>query len=342
MGPTMREVAARAGVSVATVSRALAGSSRVTPDVRERVRVAADELGYVASRLPANLRSKGVRILALVVGNVRNTYFPELIDGCVEAAHEAGYPLIFGDSNEDPERESEILRQLAIERVAGVAIASADGRSNGLDRLLDLGIPVVAVDRRLPRLSLDTVTVDSERAVYDAMQHLIGLGHTRIGLMAGPANLSTLAEREQGYCRGLYEAGLPSDPALIVRGDLRQETAHLLAPQLMRLDRPPTAIITTNDLSTIGTLHALRELGVRVPDDVSVIGFDDIVGADLFDPPLSAICQPIFDIGQRAIELLVRRVMAPDAPLEEVVLEPRLVLRGSTAPARGADSLEEV
>jgi LacI family transcriptional regulator len=224
VGPTMRDVAALAGVSVATVSRSLAGSPGVAPEVRERVRRAADELGYYASRLPANLRSKGVRILALVVGNVRNTYFPELIDGCLEAAHASGYPLIFGDSDEDPEREEEVLHQLATERVAGVAVASADGWSRGLDRLQEIGIPVVAVDRRLPRLQVDTVTVESERAVYEAMQHLLALGHRRIGLMAGPPGLSTLAERQAGYERALIERGIDADPSLIIHGDLRQAT----------------------------------------------------------------------------------------------------------------------
>ena len=338
----MRDVAARAGVSVATVSRALAGSPRVAPAVQERVRRAADDLGYLPNRLPSNLRSKGVRILALVVGNVRNAYFPELIDGCLGAANDAGYPLIFGDSNEDPEREREILHQLAGERVAGVALASADGSSTGAHRLFDLGIPVVAVDRRLVDHVVDTVTVDSERGVHAAMTHLISLGHRRIGLLAGPTSLSTMTEREAGYHRALLDAGIEADPALIVRGDLTQGTASALAPQLLRLDRPATAIVTTNDLSTIGTLRALRSLGVRVPDDVSVIGFDDIVGADLFDPPLSTITQPVFAIGRRAIQLLVRRVTTAAAPVEEVSLEPRLVLRGSTALVRELASVEEV
>ena len=338
----MRAVAERAGVSVATVSRSLAGSPGVTPDVRARVRRAADELGYHASRLPANLRAKGVRILALVVGNVRNTYFPELIDGCLEAAHSAGYPLIFGDSDEDPEREEEVLHQLAMERVAGVALASTDGWSRGLDRLQAIGIPIVAVDRRLPRLAVDTVTVESERAVYEAVGHLLDLGHRRIGLISGPPALSTLAERQAGYERALLESGVGVDPSLIVQGDLRQATARAMAPQLVQRDRPATAIVTTNDLSTVGTMQALRDVGLRVPRDVSVIGFDDFVGADLFDPPLSAISQPAVEIGRRAIEMLVRRVNAPDAPLEEVVLEPTLVLRASTAPPTGRVVSEEV
>jgi LacI family transcriptional regulator, galactose operon repressor len=339
---TMRDVAALAGVSVATVSRALAGSPLVGDDVRVRVKEATESLGYVANRLPANLRGKGVRILALVVGNVRNAYFPELIDGSVEAAREAGYPLIFGDSDEDPVRESEILEQLAAERVAGVALATSVGPTSGLKRLMDLGIPVVAVDRRLQGMQVDTVTIDGEQGEYDAVQHLIGLGHRRIGMMGGPIQLSTIADRERGYWRALADAGIEPDPSLVARGDLRDHTARDLALRLM--DRPdrPTAIVTINDLSSIGTLRALRALGLKVPQDVSVVGFDDILGAELYDPPLTVIAQPVYDIGQRAIELLARRVATPDAGLEEVAFATRLVVRGSTGPVPGHQSLEEV
>jgi LacI family transcriptional regulator len=342
MGATMREVAARAGVSVATVSRALAGSPLVAPEVRDRVRVAADELGYISSRLPANLRGKGVRILALVVGNVRNAYFPELIDGSVEAAHSAGFPLIFGDSNEDPERESDILEQLAAERVAGVALATAGGPTKGLRRLLDLGIPVVAVDRRLTGMPVDTVTIDGELGVYQAVQHLLELGHRRIALMSGPNRLSTIADRERGYARALEDAGVRHNPSLIAQGDLRESMARQLATELMARPDPPTAIVTSNDLSTIGTLQALRALAVRVPKDVSVIGFDDVLGAELYDPPLTVIAQPVYDIGQRAIELLARRVASPDTAYEEVVFDTRLIHRGSTARLSVPISAEEV
>jgi LacI family transcriptional regulator len=342
LAATMRDVAARAGVSVATVSRALAGSGLVGTDVRERVREATEELGYVANRLPANLRAKGVRILALVVGNVRNAYFPELIDGCVEGAHLAGFPLIFGDSDEDPVRESEILEQLAAERVAGVVLASAGGLTKGLRRLLDLGIPVVAVDRRLPGVPVDTVTIDGERGEYGAVQHLIGLGHRRIAMMGGPVHLSTISDRERGYRRALMDAGIQPDPALVANGDLREGTARDLTPLLMAVPDRPTAIVTINDLSTIGTLRALRSLGLRVPDDVSVVGFDDVAAAELYDPPLTTIAQPVYEIGRRAIELVARRVATPDAPYEEVVFETHLLIRGSTGPVRRLENLEEV
>ena len=342
MGSTMRDVAAQAGVSVATVSRALSGAPLVAPEVRQRVREVADRLGYVANRLPANLRATNARFFALVVGNVRNNYFPELIDGCVEAAHQTHHPLIFGDSNEDPDRESEILEQLALERVSGVALATSTGVTAGLKRLLDLGIPVVAVDRRLSDLRVDTVTSDSEGGVYEAMRHLLDLGHRRIGLMGGPLHLSTIADREAGYRRALVDAGIAVEESRIVHGDLSEHTARALALRLMGVELPPTAVVTINDLSTIGTLHGLRELGLRVPRDVSLVGFDDMVGADLFDPPLTTIAQPAFDIGRRAVGLLARRAAEPGAPTEDVVLPTRLVIRASTAPNSISATEEEV
>lgn len=341
MGATIRDVAARAGVSTATVSRALSGSPLVAPEMRDRIRAVASDMGYVASRLPTNLRAKNVRILALVVGNVRNAYFPELIDGCAEAAHLAGFPLIFGDSNEDPERESEILDQLAIERVSGVALATAVGVTPGLRRLLDLGIPVVAVDRRIDGIELDTVTAASEDGVAGGVRHLIELGHRRIALIGGPRNLSTIAERAAGYERALKSAGIKYDDSIVAMGDLGQEFARLAIPRLMGVDRPPTALVTMNDLSSIGAMHGLRHAGLAVPADVSLIGVDDLPGADLFAPPLTAIAQPVFAIGRRAIEMLARRVAAPGAPAEEVVLPMELVIRASTSIAK-VHSVQEV
>lgn len=340
MGVRMRDVAARAGVSVATVSRALGGSQLVAPDLRQRVRDTADELGYIASRLPANLRAKNVRILALVVGNVRNSYFPELIDGCGEAAQESGYPLIFGDSNEDPERESEILEQLALERVAGVALATSAGRTKGLQRLLDLEIPVVAVDRRIPDADLDTVTVGNHDGVVEAMRHLLDLGHRRIGVIAGPPELSTLAERLHGYRSGLMAAGIPYDGALVATGDLSEAAAQRLAADMLTRANRPTAMLCFNDLSTTGALRAIRELGLTPPRDISLVGFDDLPNADLFNPPLTVIRQPVFEIGRSAIELLVRRAAEPASAPEELVLPARLVVRASTAPVQAAHNEE--
>jgi DNA-binding LacI/PurR family transcriptional regulator len=328
----MRDVARRAGVSTATVSRALAGSGAVSPEVRQRVLSVAAELSYVPSRLPANLRSKSVRILSLVVGNVRNPYFPELIGGAEEAAGRAGFSLLFGDSDEDAGRESAILSQLAVERVAGVAIAAAAGVTAGLRAVLAVRIPVVAVDRRLPGLEIDTVTVDNEAAMYRGVRHLLELGHRRIALVGGPLDVSSISERHEGYLRALDEAGIAPDPELILHADLREAVAWTATTEVLARRPAPTALVTVNNLATVGALKAVRHAGLRVPDDVSVLGFDDLLAGELLDPPLTAIAQPTYSIGQRAIELLVRRIVSPDDPVSDLVLDTELIVRASTGP----------
>ena len=332
MGATMRDVARQAGVSVATVSRALSGSARVAPDIRERVAQAARDLHYVPSRLPANLRAKLSRNLALVVGNVRNPYFPDLIGGCEEAAQRAGYSLVIGDSDEDQDRESAILEHLAAERVAGVVLASAGETTNGLRQLVALGTPIVAVDRRLEGLYVDTVTVDNEDAARRAVRHLVDLGHRRIGMISGPTSLSSIRDRQAGYVHCLREAGIPSDASLVVYGDLRESTAAQLLPELLNRPDPPTAILTANNLASVGALRALRARGIDVPRQMSVVGFDDLPTGDLMDPPLTAVVQPTHNLGRTAMELLLRRLGAPDAPVRDVVLDTTFVVRGSTAP----------
>jgi DNA-binding LacI/PurR family transcriptional regulator len=333
---TMRDIARRAGVSTATVSRALAGSDAVTTEVRERVLAVASELSYVPSRLPANLRSKSVRILSLVVGNVRNPYFPELIGGAEEAAAKAGFSLLFGDSDEDAERESAILAQLAVERVAGVAVAATSGVTDGLRALLSVRIPVVAVDRRLPEVEVDTVTVDNEAAMYRGVRHLLELGHRRIALVSGPMDVSAIRERHGGYVRALTEAGISPVPSLIRHADLREPLARSGAEELLAAQ--PSAFVTVNNLATVGALKALRHAGLKVPDDVSVLGFDDLLAGELLDPPLTAIAQPTYTIGQKAIELLVRRIATPDVPVSDVVLDTEFIVRASTGPVRASRS----
>lgn len=332
VGVTMRDVAREAGVSVATVSRALSGSAVVAPEVRERVLSTAEAMNYVGSRLPANLRARSSLILSLVVGNVRNPYFPDLIAGCEDAAQRAGYALVFGDSDEDPDRESAVLKQMAVERVAGIVLAAAAGSNEGLRLAQAAEIPIVAVDRRMPNQRVDTVTVDNAAAVFAGTQHLIELGHRRIAMVSGPQHVSTAKERQAGYLRGLESAGMSADSALLAIGDFRVGTARTLVSDLLALAEPPTAIITVNNLATVGTLQALREAGLRVPRDVSVLGFDDLLAGEFMDPPLTAIAQPTYEVGRKAIELLARRISEPTAPIEDVVLKTELLVRGSTGP----------
>jgi LacI family transcriptional regulator len=234
------------------------------------------------------------------------------------------------NTKEDIGREAVCLRTMAAERAAGVVIASTGQHSDGVRRLVSTGIPVVALDRRIEGAHVDTVVVDNETAAYEAVTHLATLGHRHVAMVGGPGKVSAIREREAGYERAVRDHGL--EPGLLRHGDLREAGGRQTTLELLREPVRPTAIFSVNNMSTIGVLHAIRALGLRAPDDISVFGFDDIATGDLLDPPLSVVRQPTYQLGARAAELLLRRVAEPDAPVQEVVLSASLVLRPSTGP----------
>ena len=336
--PTMKDVAALAGVSTATVSRALAvgGAPGVSPETRERVLEAVAELGYHPNHLPRNLRRRSSRIFGLVISDIGNPFFTAIARGCEDTAHRHGYRLVLSNTDEDPEREASSLEVMAAERAAGVMLASTDQATDPLRRLVAIGIPIVALDRRVHGLHVDTVTVDNETASYEAVRHLIELGHERIAMIGGPDTVSSVRERADGYLRALRTHRLELGEELLRRGDLRESGGYRTTLELLALREPPTAIFSANNLTTIGVLKALRERGVRIPSELSLIGFDDVPTGELVDPPLSVVVQPTYQLGARATELLLRRMEHPEAPVRELVLDAKLALRGSTGPPPGA------
>ncbi len=327
----MNDVARTAGVSVATVSRVLSNDGAgVSPDLRERVAAAVAELDYQPNHLPRNLRARTSRTIGLVISDIDNPFFTAIVRGAEDVAHRRGYTMVLANTDEDAEREAVALQTMAAERAAGVVVASTGQHSDGVRRLISTGIPVVALDRRIAGAHVDTVVVDNETASHEAVSHLASLGHQRVAMVGGPAKVSAIREREAGYERAVRDHGLV--PGLLRRGDLREAGGRRTTLELLYESPPPTAIFSVNNMSTIGVLHAMRDLCLRTPDDLSVIGFDDILTGDLLDPPLSVVRQPTYQLGSRAADLLLRRVEEPDAPVQEVVLAASLVLRPSTGP----------
>jgi LacI family transcriptional regulator len=328
---TMNDVAKAAGVSIATVSRALAKEGAgVSPELRERVLAAVAELDYHPNHLPRNLRARSSRTIGLVISDIHNPFFTAVVRGAEDVAHASGYTMVLANTDEDAGREAICLQTMAAERAAGVIVASTGQHSDGVRRLISTGIPVVALDRRIASAPVDTVVVDNETASYEAVSHLASLGHRRVAMVGGPGKVSAIREREAGYERAVRDHGL--EPGLLRHGDLREAGGRATTLDLLHEPERPTAIFSVNNMTTMGVLHALRELGLRPPDDVSVIGFDDIPTSDLLDPPLSVIRQPTYQLGARAAELLLRRVAERDAPVQEVVLAASLILRPSTGP----------
>ncbi|WP_020137602.1 LacI family DNA-binding transcriptional regulator [Streptomyces sp. 351MFTsu5.1] len=351
--PTMADVARTAGVSVATVSHVLNGTRPVLPHTRQAVLDAVDELGYTPNTLARSLVTARTRSIGLAVSAISNPYFTEILQGVEAGALEHGYSLLIADPHDDPEHERKVVQLLHERRVDGMIVApSADPREL-VAYLTRHEVPTVFLDRVVegpggvdgPRDAgagterretpsggprrFDQVCAESARPMAELVTHLAGLGHRRIGLVAGLEGLSTTAERIAGYRQGLTASGLPYDPHLIVHGDSESAGAEVATAALLALATPPTALVTANNTMTIGTLRTLRERGLAIPDDLALCCFDDFAWADLFAPRLTAIAQPSREIGAEAVRLLLDRLAAPDRPTRTLRLPCAFVHRTS-------------
>ncbi|MFE4963969.1 LacI family DNA-binding transcriptional regulator [Streptomyces sp. NPDC056660] len=347
--PTMADVARSAGVSVATVSHVLNETRPVLPHTRQAVLDAIEELGYTPNTLARSLVTSRTHSIGLAVSAISNPYFTEILQGVEAAALEHGYSLLIADPHDDPEHERKVVQLLHERRVDGVIVApSADPRA--LLAYLDRhAVPTVLLDRVIdgradtaPRF--DQVCAENTEPTARLVTHLAGLGHRRIGLVAGLPGLSTTGERITGYRQGLDSAGLPLDEGLVVPGHSESAGAERATAALMSLTVPPTALVTANNAMTIGALRALRAHGLSVPDDIALCCFDDFAWADLFSPRLTAVAQPSREIGVEAVRVLLERLAAPDRPARTVRLPCTFVHRtscgcqedgGAAATARG-------
>lgn len=328
---SIKDVATRAGVSVATVSRVLNQNPRVKPHLRERILQAIAELDYQPSGIARNMRSQSVRVIGLIITDIQNPFFTALVRAVEDIAHQNQYTVLLGNSDEDVQKEELYIKVLSRERVAGVIIVPTG--KDCYTTLRNLRIHMVVADRKVPGLVSDSVTIDNVGGAYQAATHLISLGHRRIGLVSAPLSVSVGLERRQGYEKALREQGLEVDETLIRTGDLRQSGGYQAALELLRLAPRPTAIFAVNNLMTLGTFQAILESGLRIPDDISLIGFDDMLWFPLLTPPLTTVRQPTYQIGAEAARLLFRRLReGTEKPIETIVLKPELIIRGSTAP----------
>ncbi len=330
---SINEVAARAGVSIATVSRVLNNHPRVKPHLRERVLQAINELGYQPSGIARNMRSQSLRVIGLIITDIQNPFFTSLVRAVEDVAYENQHTVLLCNSDEDIEKERLYVDVLSRERVAGVIVIPT-GREH-LEPLRNLRVPIVVADRKLPGLVCDTVVIDNRAGAYAATDHLIRLGHRRIGLVCAPLGISVGRERREGYEDALRDHGIAVDETLIRVGDLKQSGGLRAAQELLSLASPPTAIFSVNNLMTLGTFQVVQERGMRIPDDISLVGFDDMPWFPLLSPPLTSVRQPTYQIGAEAARLLFRRLREQTkAPSETLVLQPEFILRNSTAPRR--------
>ena len=324
------EVAAAAKVSPATVSRVLNGSQSVSPTLAKRVREAVDRLGYQPHGVARNLRKRSTQVLGLIISDIGNPFFTTLVRGVEDVAKEAGDLLILCNSDEDPAKESEYLNFLASERVAGILVAAASSQASTLSAVVERKVPVVAVDRRPSLRGLDMVLINNRAGARLAVEHLLQQGCRRIGCVTGPLRASTSSERASGYRGALRRNGHDIDPSLLVVGDFKREGGFEATLELLALDDPPDGLFVANNLMTEGALAALRESDRDIPEDVAVVGFDDMSWATVVQPTLTTVAQPTYEMGVRATQVLLERVRGDRSAAHHVVFKPELRVRESS------------
>src|ERR1700722_2886040 len=321
----IRDVAELAEVSVATVSRVLNGDPNVDVGLRERVRAAVAQLGYRPNRLARNLRRQQMDAIGIVVPDIENPHFAEMVRIIEEHALAHGHRVLVCNTDEDVDRQAACLRMLADERVSGIVLSPSDP-AGSIDQLRDLGIPVVAIDRALKHAATDAVVADNVPAVQAATQRLIDAGHRSVAFVGGLSEVETGSERQEGYLAAIEGAGLRP---VLANGGFRRDAAHAAVTELLSHEEPVSALVVANNLMALGAMAAVRDAGLRVPDDIAVIAVDNPPWAELLDPPLTVLGQPIREMATRAIELLMRRLQGERFPPVREVLPLELIVRRS-------------
>jgi LacI family transcriptional regulator len=319
-----------AGVSTATVSRALSGRRRVAPEIRERVQAAAQQLDYLPNGGAKNLRRRVSSVWGLVLSDVENSFFTSVVRGIEEGARAAGYSVILCNTDGDVRREAEYLELLIEERIAGVVIAPVSSELCDVSPLRKRNIPVVAMDRQLRTGEVDTVVVDNRGGARAATWELLDTGALRVGCITGPEDASTAVERLDGYRLALAEAGIGFDPDLVRFADFRQRGGYEAACQLLDRRSVPHALFVTNNLMTVGALEALADRGLAVPDAVALASFDDLYWTTLVRPRLTAVAQPMYELGRTAADLLAERISGYEGPGRLRTLDTVLHVRDSS------------
>ena len=323
---SIKDVAAEAGVSVATVSRVLNDHPSVSPAARARVLAAVETLGYRPNAVARSLRTDQTRTLGLVISDVLNPYFTELARSVEEEARALGYSVIIGNADERPELQDHHVRTLLDRRIDGLLVSPTDG---GSPLMLDAAhaTPMVFVDRWIPGVEVPVVRADGRTAVHDLVAHLHGLGHRRLAIIAGPAATTTGSERVAAFRDALREYGLPLPDAYIGQGDFQAASGRRATEEFLALPEPPEVVFAADNLMALGALDAIRARGLRVPDDIGLAAFDDIPWFVHTDPPITAIAQPTPELGRAAVRALVDRIEG--RPPQSVTLPARLVVRRS-------------
>jgi len=330
--PSIKDIARLAKVSHPTVSRALQNSPLVNAKTAAKIRKIAEDAGYRASAVARGLVTRKTRTVGLVVTTVNDPFAGEIALGIEQAANEHGYSVFLANSNAEPERERRMVQAFAEQRVDGIVVTSSRVGASYLPLLAELMVPIVLVNDQYPGEFMHSVMIENIEGSRAATEHLIALGHRRIAYVGDRSGYHSDTERLEGYKQALVQAGIAFVPELAVKGDSTPAAAIEAVNALLALRWPPTAICCYNDMTALGAMRAVQTRGLRVPDDVSITGFDDLFFASYLQPPLTTVRQPMRRMGEMAMENLFR-LMSGEESVAQVRVETKLMVRGSTGKA---------
>ncbi|MFD0681046.1 MULTISPECIES: LacI family DNA-binding transcriptional regulator [unclassified Paenibacillus] len=331
MKRTIYDVADAAGVSIATVSKVINGTGRISDKTRKHVVAVMDRLQYKPSMVASALTGKSTYTIGLTIPDLANPYFAEIARAVEDRGHEHGFNLFICSTDNDPEKEDRYFSLLTQKRVDGIIVATRTSKELFLKQLVQKKVPIVLIAGEMPALALDTVMVDDYLGGYQAGSHLVELGHRRIAILAEDLDHISNQERIRGCLQAMRDQGVAIDDSLVKVGGFTLDNGRTAATSLLNGSEPPTALFACNDLLAIASIQAAREQGLKVPDHLSVVGFDNTILATMIDPSLTTVAQPIQEIGRQAVDLLIQEIRNEKSIKQRAVLLPELIIRQSSA-----------
>jgi len=330
--PTIHDIARELKISASTVSRALNDNPRISLKTKEKIKAVADKLGYRPNTLASNLRNKKSNTIGIVVPLINRHFFSSVISGAEDIAYKAGFNVVISQSNDLAQKEIDIVQSMYSNRVDGliISIAMQTGTFDHLKLFRKKHIPLVFFDRAVPEIETDKIVVDDFAGGYRVTQHLIDQGYKRIGHLAGPQNLMTYFDRKNGYIEALRKNNIPFDESLININKLTSEDGVIAVQQLMSLPNPPDAIFCGNDTTALSVMIYLRDKGIKIPQDIGIVGFSNEPFSRVVSPSISTIAQPGFEMGQKAAELIIRKIENRERIYKTIVLPTELIIRDSS------------
>jgi LacI family transcriptional regulator len=330
---TIKDIARLAGVSATAVSMALKDHPRISRTTRERIADIAKKLDYWPNSVARSLKSNRSGTLGIVITSIMNPFYPELAKGIEDKAMERGYSIILCSTNYDASRQRYFVNILRSKGVDGIIFSSVEIDDPHIVPLVEDGFPLVLVNRRtrnkLLEKKIDYVVLDNVAGGYMAMDHLYRLGHRRVALIVGSLTTSTAVERTEGAQKALLDCGLTIDPRLVIECNFSWERAYQATIGLLSLSHPPTAIFAQNDYMALGVREAILDSGRRIPQDVALVGFDDIAASAIRGVDVTTINQKKYEMGALAVDILIQKIEGKGGPVKQIVLPPEIIIRGS-------------